>query len=92
VLAPGVDHTSAVTPADAPETARVRRSAAGASRRAPPVRADRPELTAEARLAQIESLAQVRWAMLETSGKISFLTGEQSGGGEPANAEDPPVR
>ena len=32
------------------------------------------ELGAEARLAQIGSLADVRYAVLETSGKISFLT------------------
>ena len=32
------------------------------------------ELGAEARLAQIGSLAEVRYAVLETSGKISFLT------------------
>jgi uncharacterized membrane protein YcaP (DUF421 family) len=31
------------------------------------------ELAAEARLQQISSLADVRWAVLETSGKISFI-------------------
>jgi uncharacterized membrane protein YcaP (DUF421 family) len=31
------------------------------------------ELAAEARLQQIPSLADVRWAVLETSGKISFI-------------------
>ena len=31
------------------------------------------ELAAEARLQQIASLSQVRWAVLETSGKISFI-------------------
>jgi uncharacterized membrane protein YcaP (DUF421 family) len=31
------------------------------------------ELAAEARLQQIASLAEVRWAVLETSGKISFI-------------------
>ena len=31
------------------------------------------ELAAEARLQQIPSLAEVRWAVLETSGKISFI-------------------
>jgi uncharacterized membrane protein YcaP (DUF421 family) len=32
------------------------------------------ELGAEARLAQIGSLDDVRYAVLETSGKVSFLT------------------
>jgi uncharacterized membrane protein YcaP (DUF421 family) len=32
------------------------------------------ELEAEARLAQVGSLAEVRFAVLETNGKISFLT------------------
>ena len=36
------------------------------------------ELGAEARLAQIGSLAEVRYAVLETSGKISFLTGSSA--------------
>jgi uncharacterized membrane protein YcaP (DUF421 family) len=36
------------------------------------------ELGAEARLAQIGSLADVRYAVLETSGKISFLTASSS--------------
>ncbi len=36
------------------------------------------ELTAEARLQHIASIADVRWAVLETSGKISFLTGTTS--------------
>jgi uncharacterized membrane protein YcaP (DUF421 family) len=31
------------------------------------------ELAAEARLQQISSLADVRWAVLETNGKISFI-------------------
>ena len=31
------------------------------------------ELAAEARLQQISSLAEVRWAVLETNGKISFI-------------------
>ena len=31
------------------------------------------ELATEARLQQIESLADIRWAVLETSGKISFI-------------------
>ena len=31
------------------------------------------ELAAEARLQQIPSLSEVRWAVLETSGKISFI-------------------
>jgi uncharacterized membrane protein YcaP (DUF421 family) len=36
------------------------------------------ELGAEARLAQIGSLADVRYAVLETNGKVSFLTGSSS--------------
>ena len=32
------------------------------------------EVAAEARVQQIESFAKVRWAVLETSGKISFIT------------------
>jgi uncharacterized membrane protein YcaP (DUF421 family) len=32
------------------------------------------EVEAEARLQQIDSLRKVKWAVLETSGKISFLT------------------
>lgn len=31
------------------------------------------EIAAEARLQQIDSLEQIRWAVLETSGKISFI-------------------
>jgi uncharacterized membrane protein YcaP (DUF421 family) len=31
------------------------------------------EIAAEARLQQIPSLREVRWAVLETSGKISFI-------------------
>jgi uncharacterized membrane protein YcaP (DUF421 family) len=31
------------------------------------------EIAAEARLAQIASLAEVKWAVLETSGRISFI-------------------
>ena len=31
------------------------------------------ELATEARLQQIESLSEIRWAVLETSGKISFI-------------------
>jgi uncharacterized membrane protein YcaP (DUF421 family) len=31
------------------------------------------EVAAEARLAQIDSLDTVRWAVLETNGKISFI-------------------
>jgi uncharacterized membrane protein YcaP (DUF421 family) len=38
-------------------------------------RLTRHELAAEARLQQIPSLAGVRWAVLETSGKISFIPG-----------------
>ena len=36
------------------------------------------ELGAEARLAQIGSLDDVRYAVLETSGKISFITGSSA--------------
>lgn len=32
------------------------------------------EIEAEARLAQISSLRQIRWGILETNGKISFVT------------------
>ena len=39
-------------------------------------RITRDELAAEARLAQIGSLADVRYAVLETNGKISFLTSD----------------
>jgi uncharacterized membrane protein YcaP (DUF421 family) len=53
-------------------------------------RITREELAAEARLAQITSLDEVRWAVLETSGKISFLTSDGDGG-QQANAEDPPA-
>jgi uncharacterized membrane protein YcaP (DUF421 family) len=31
------------------------------------------EIAAEARYQQIASLDQIRWAVLETSGKISFI-------------------
>ena len=34
------------------------------------------EVEAEARIQQIDSLRKVRWAVLETSGKISFLVDE----------------
>ena len=36
------------------------------------------EVEAEARLQQIESLRAVRWAVLETSGKISFLVDDKA--------------
>jgi uncharacterized membrane protein YcaP (DUF421 family) len=36
------------------------------------------EVQAEARLAQIPSLEQVRWAILETSGRISFVEKTQT--------------
>ena len=32
------------------------------------------ELAAQARLVQIADLGQVRWAVLETNGRVSFLT------------------
>lgn len=35
------------------------------------------EVEAEARQQQIASLAQVRWAVLERNGKISFISGEE---------------
>jgi uncharacterized membrane protein YcaP (DUF421 family) len=34
------------------------------------------EIEAEARLAQIPDLSRVRWAVLETDGKISFITSD----------------
>lgn len=39
------------------------------------------EVTAEARLQQVESLADVRWAVLETNGRISFIPRDGAGGG-----------
>lgn len=36
-------------------------------------RITRAEIAAEARLQQIDSLSEVRWAVLETNGKISFI-------------------
>jgi uncharacterized membrane protein YcaP (DUF421 family) len=39
------------------------------------------ELRSEARLQQIPRLADVRWAVLETSGKISFIPSGSAGGG-----------
>lgn len=47
------------------------------------------EVTGEARLQQIESLRDVRWAVLETNGRISFLTQDgSSGGGSDPRADD----
>jgi uncharacterized membrane protein YcaP (DUF421 family) len=37
-------------------------------------RLTKEELAAEARYQQIDSLDKIRWAVLETSGKISFIT------------------
>ena len=37
------------------------------------------ELAAEARLQQIASIDEVRWAVLETNGSISFIPAQQSG-------------
>jgi len=37
------------------------------------------ELAAEARLQQIASIDEVRWAVLETNGSISFIPTQQSG-------------
>ena len=45
-------------------------------------------MAAEARLQQIESLGDVRWAVLETNGRISFIPREGSGGGSDPRAED----
>jgi uncharacterized membrane protein YcaP (DUF421 family) len=39
------------------------------------------EVAAEARLQQIESLQDVRWAVLETNGRISFIQRDSGGGG-----------
>jgi uncharacterized membrane protein YcaP (DUF421 family) len=36
------------------------------------------EVEAEARLQQIDSLSKIKWAVLETSGKISFLVDDKS--------------
>jgi len=50
------------------------------------------ELRGEARLQQIESLREVRWAVLETNGRISFITRDAaSGGGSDPRAEDAPA-
>jgi uncharacterized membrane protein YcaP (DUF421 family) len=38
------------------------------------------EVEAEARLQQIASLSQVRWAVLETNGQISFVPDEEGSG------------
>src|SRR2546423_11035044 len=46
------------------------------------------EIAAEARLQQIESLRDVRWAVLETNGRISFSPREDSGGGSDPRADD----
>jgi uncharacterized membrane protein YcaP (DUF421 family) len=42
-------------------------------------RITRAELLAQARLQQIPSLAEVRWAVLETGGQISFIPRERPG-------------
>jgi uncharacterized membrane protein YcaP (DUF421 family) len=48
------------------------------------------EIQAEARLAQIRDLGQVRWAVLETDGKISFIQRDDSeDGGSPRRLESP---
>ena len=39
----------------------------------PEYRAAAEEIAAEARSQQIDSLDQIQWAVLETSGKISFI-------------------
>jgi uncharacterized membrane protein YcaP (DUF421 family) len=46
------------------------------------------ELRAEARLQSIESLDQVKWAVLETSGKISFLKRDGGDDEGPSPRED----
>jgi uncharacterized membrane protein YcaP (DUF421 family) len=46
------------------------------------------EIAAEARLQQIESLRDIRWAVLETNGRISFIPREDSGGGSDPRADD----
>jgi len=45
------------------------------------------EVEGEARLQQIESLRDVRWAVLETNGRISFIPREGSGGGSDPRAD-----
>jgi uncharacterized membrane protein YcaP (DUF421 family) len=47
------------------------------------------ELRAEARLQQIESLDDIRWAVLETNGRISFLTTDSGSGGGDPRGDDP---
>ena len=50
------------------------------------------ELRAEARLQQIESLREIRWAVLETNGRISFITRDSaSGGGSDPRADEAPA-
>jgi len=40
-----------------------------------------PELEAEARLQQVASLDEIRWAVLETNGRISIIPRENGSGG-----------
>ena len=47
------------------------------------------EVQAEARLQQVASLAEIRWAVLETNGRISVIPQRESGGG--AGASERPV-
>jgi uncharacterized membrane protein YcaP (DUF421 family) len=37
------------------------------------------EIAAQARLQQIESLREIKWAVLETSGQISFIKKDEDG-------------
>ncbi len=54
-------------------------------------RITRDELEAEARLAQIGSLREIRFAVLETNGRISFFSGESGGSGGGADQEQSPA-
>jgi uncharacterized membrane protein YcaP (DUF421 family) len=49
------------------------------------------ELQAEARQQQIASLEDVRWAVLETNGHISFIPKTDAGGGGENTLRDPAV-
>jgi uncharacterized membrane protein YcaP (DUF421 family) len=54
-------------------------------------RITREELAAEARQQQIASLSEVRFAVLETSGRISFIEGDDAGGGGAPPQEKEPA-
>ncbi len=50
------------------------------------------EVMAEARLQQIESLQDIRWAVLETNGRISFMPhGGSRGGSDPRDDDAMPA-